>query len=74
MSTVVQAEGLSARVLVIRKDSVLWSGEFVAAIHRRLTRRTTFVGPRAGVKFSGLRTWKPLVPGFGGGGYLSELV
>ena len=70
----VQAEGLSAWVWAIRKDALPLLGGFAAAIHCRLTRRTVLAGPRAGVKFSGLRTWKPLVPGFGGGGYLSELV
>ena len=70
----VQAEDLSAWAFEIRKDLAFWSGEFAAALHWCLTRRTALAGPRAGVKFSGLRTREPLVPGFGGGGYLSGLV
>ena len=70
----VQAEDLSAWAFEIRKDLAFKSGEFAAALHCRLTQRTVLAGPRAGVKFSGLRTREPLVPGFGGDGYLSGLV
>ena len=74
MAAVVQAEGLSAWVWAIRKDALPLLGGFAAAIHCLLTRRTVLAGPRAGVKFSGACSREPLVPGFGGDGYLSGLV